>query len=116
MATIGRLATIAFLGLPLLSATPAVACIPAEHYTTQNSIDIAEGFVIAKYGRIDGVPVPLAAAKIATLFGAGDGVAVVFVDRVVKGTSPRIIFVSQGWVGLVLIVEEKCRDTAESPS
>jgi len=58
----------ATLVFALLSVGPASACLPAGFRTPENSIDIAEGTVVATFGMIGGMPVPLMAAKLATLF------------------------------------------------
>jgi hypothetical protein len=86
----------ATLGFALLHAAPVSACLPSGFRTPENSIDIAEGTVVATFGTVGGVPVPLTVAKLATLFRAGEGVAVVLIDRVVKGEAPWIIVASDG--------------------
>ncbi|MCV9963881.1 hypothetical protein OIU34_18555 [Pararhizobium sp. BT-229] len=80
----------------MLHATPVSACLPAGFRTPENSIDIAEGTVVATFGTVGGVPVPLTVTKLATLFHAGEGVAVILIDGVVKGEAPWVIVASDG--------------------
>ncbi|MCS4089951.1 hypothetical protein FHT76_001540 [Rhizobium sp. BK176] len=98
--------------LVLIAGTAkAVACIPGNIRTPETSANVVEGRVLASYGQIYGVPVPLTIAYLSSMFGdVGEGVAVVFVDRMIKGTSPRIVNVSQGLYGIGL----RCR--GEMPS
>jgi len=92
----------------LLWSSAAGACLPSVFWGPHNSTDVAEGVVVARHGRIQDIPVPLSVARLMSAFvDIGEGVAVVSIDRIVKGTSPKVIVVSQGLYGVGFL----CRDS-----
>ena len=86
--------------LLVTSSSHGFACTPSFIRTPETSANVVEGKVVARYGRLYGVPVPLVAAYIGSIFGdVGEAVAVVFIDKTIKGHSARIITVSDRLFG-----------------